>query len=353
MYTKAEKRFIRANLVAIILTLLVILAGGVVRSTGSGMGCPDWPKCFDQVIPPTHASQLPPDYKEKFVEQRLKKNDRFANFLESIGRVELADALRHDKSIAEPEDFNAAKTWTEYVNRLCGVALGLSLIVTLVLSAAYRKKAPRIFALSILNLFVVGYQGWLGSIVVSTNLTQWVLTIHMLLAVFVLGIAIYTYFYAKHLPQAKPIIMYKTAWLKGFLFLTLAMNLFQIVLGTEVREEIDMVAKSLAYGLKDTWISRLGDNFLYHRDLAIFLSACCLVIYKMVTDRFGGKEAPIQMANWMIIILVVQGVSGMVLSYFSLPPVAQVIHLLFSMILIGLQYYLYLLVYRTQTYTAN
>ena len=350
MISKSENRFIRLNLITIVVTLFVILAGGIVRSTGSGMGCPDWPKCFDQYIPPTDISQLPKNYKEKYVAQRSAKNERFAKYLEGMGKTELANKIRNDESITLPEEFNPAKTWVEYINRLAGVVLGLFLLLTAGYSFIYRKKAKRIWVLSILNIIVVGYQGWLGSIVVSTNLTQWIVTVHMLLALVILAISIYTYNYAKQLHKERSIIMYRIAWLKGFLAFTILVSILQIVLGTEVRESIDSIAKSLPLTARNTWIEKLGDVFSYHRDLAILVTLCNFIVYKMVIDRFSGKALPLMAANYIIVVLVIQLGSGFLLAYLALPPFAQAIHILFSTVLFSLQYYLFLLVYRTTTY---
>ncbi|WP_421942354.1 COX15/CtaA family protein [Pedobacter sp.] len=350
MVSRSETRFIRINFITIIVTLLVILAGGIVRSTGSGMGCPDWPKCFDQYIPPTDVSQLPANYKEKYVAGRLKKNEKFARYLESMGKVALADSIRHDKSITVPEEFNPAKTWTEYLNRLAGALAGIFLLLTAIYSFAYKKTAKRIIVLSILNIFVVGYQAWLGSIVVSTNLAQWIVTVHMLLALVILAISIYTYNYAKQLHKAPSVIMYRILWLKGFLLATLVLSIVQIVMGTEVREAVDVIAKSLGDGSRSSWITKVGSVFSYHRDIAIAVVIFNAIVYKMVIDRFSGKAAPLLTVRFILGTLLIQLISGFALAYIAFPPVAQAVHILFSTLLFSLQFYLYLLVYRTSTY---
>ncbi|ALL08368.1 cytochrome oxidase assembly protein [Pedobacter sp. PACM 27299] len=350
MVPKAEKRFITLNLLTIVVTLLLILAGGIVRSTGSGMGCPDWPKCFDQYIPPTHASQLPANYKDKYVAERVAKNERFAKTLEKMGKAHLADSIRHDESILQPETFNVAKTWTEYLNRLMGAITGFFLVGLLVYSFTYRKTATRILVLSILNVIIVGFQAWLGSIVVSTNLMPWIVTVHMLLALVILAILVYTYNYAKQLHEQQLVIMSNITWLKILTLASVALSTVQVVLGTEVREAIDAISKAMMYNDRASWVGKVGEVFSYHRDVAILVLILNVVIYKIVKDKFNGKATALLVGNGIAIVLIIQIVTGLLLSNFALPPYAQALHILFSTALFTLQYYLYLLVYRTETY---
>jgi protoheme IX farnesyltransferase len=46
------------SIAAVIATYLLIVVGGVVRTTGSGLGCPDWPLCYGQPVPPAQPSSV-------------------------------------------------------------------------------------------------------------------------------------------------------------------------------------------------------------------------------------------------------------------------------------------------------
>jgi len=341
--TTLQSRFQRVNLITIVLLFVLILAGGVVRSTGSGMGCPDWPKCFGCVIPPTNVSQLPKDYKEKFVAARVAKNQKFAKTLDMLGFGDLAIRLRQDKSILAPEEFNAAKTWTEYVNRVIGVITGLALFAVAIFSFSYWRKSKWIVFLSLFNWILVGFQGWLGSIVVSSNLVAWIVTVHMLLALAIVAISIVTYHMAKVYGRqdikTQPIIHIVT-------LLALIISIAQITFGTEVRERVDAVSVRLS-GYRDGWINSVGQVFTQHRDVAILVVFINMALYALVRRHFSRHSVQQQLMSFTFLIIMLQIVTGFVLSYYSLPPLAQASHVLLASLMFGAQFYLMLNLYRS------
>lgn len=341
MYPAGEKRFINVNRITIITLFLVILAGGVVRSTGSGMGCPDWPKCFNQIIPPTDASQLPEGYEEHYIEGRVKKNQRFAKMIDFFGYAEMADKIRHDESILQHEEFNAAKTWTEYINRLVGVLAGFALLFTAVFSFIYIKSKPSIVVWSVLNVILVIIQAWLGSIVVSTNLMPWIITVHMLLALIIVAVSIYTFYVATTLRNKQILINYSFPGLKALAIVSLIITLIQVVYGTEVREIIDHLNSE---GIPRTkWIDSIGVNYNIHRILAYVTLLLTGLLFFLVKSRFSKSSIQSQYA-WIILILVlIQMLSGIILARFAVPAFAQTTHLVIASLFFGAQYYLMLL----------
>ena len=339
----SQKRFQKVNLLTIVLLFVLILAGGVVRSTGSGMGCPDWPKCFGCLVPPTSSADLPKDYKQKYVAERQAKNQHFAKTLDVFGFSDLAIRLRQDKSILVPEEFNAAKTWTEYVNRLIGEITGLFLVIVAVYAFSYWKSNKWIAVLSVFNVILVGFQAWLGSIVVSTNLVPWIVTVHMLLALAILALSIYTYHLAKTFGKPKlntiPIIHIVT-------LLTIILSVMQITFGTEVREKIDAVATRLS-GYRDGWVNSAGQVFLQHRDVAILVLFINVMLYALIRRHFSRHSVQQQLMSFNFLIIMLQILTGISLSYLSLPPVAQTLHILFASLMFGAQFYLMLNLYRS------
>lgn len=320
---------------------LVIIAGGAVRSTGSGMGCPDWPKCFNRVVPPTDVSQLPEGYEQHYIDGRVKKNQRFAKIVDFFGYPEMADRIRHDESILQHEEFNAAKTWTEYVNRLVGVIVGFCLLFTAIFSFTYRKSKPSIVWWSVLNLVVVVIQAWLGSIVVSTNLMPWIITVHMLLALIIVAISIYTFYLSTTMRNKAILINHRFDLLKGIALFLLLLTVVQVVYGTGVREAIDQLNYD-GVSRKD-WISRVGAPYDIHRLLAYISLGGTVLLFFLVKNKFSSLTLQSRYA-WIILILVgLQMVSGITLARFNMPAVAQTTHLVVASLFFGAQYYLMLL----------
>jgi cytochrome c oxidase assembly protein subunit 15 len=335
--------FRRLSLFTLISVYFLILVGGIVRSTGSGMGCPDWPKCFGQYIPPTSEAELPADYKAYYSEYRHQKNVRFAGLLANIGFADIGEKILEDESIREEADFNAYKTWTEYINRLIGALIGLFILATFVASVFFVKTHPKLTVYSAVLLISVGFQGWLGSIVVSTNLLPWLITSHMLVALVIVGLLVYLYFLSRKYENK---IIEKPAkqsyrWL---IVLLVTLMTVQIVFGTRVREAIDVVAQQLGGEMRSEWIEALGVWFYIHRSLSlIIIIAAGALVYSLWKKGHLTKGYQ-NFTVVLTVILVAEVLLGVIMAYFGVPPFAQPLHLLLSALILGVLIYQLLIV---------
>ncbi len=290
---KSSTSFYTYSKIVLVAVFLVIVAGGVVRMTQSGMGCPDWPRCFGMWVPPTDASQLPANY-----ESYLKQQD-----------------IDHT--------FNVFHTWTEYINRLLGALLGLLLLVQFAWSLKYWKTDRKIVWFCLGLLILTGIQGWLGKRVVDANLATVKITTHMLVAILIAAIALTI---IHHLSPGK---LFSNKKLRNITFVTLGLVIVQIIFGTAVREQIDEISKAMGYENRGNWISKLDYVFYVHRSFSLVVAAFCLYVF------FQFKKSGIRLISTPLILISVfsEIVLGIIMANFDIPAIAQPLHLLFSTVL--------------------
>ena len=329
----------KLSIVTLSAVFLLILAGGIVRSSGSGMGCPDWPKCFGTWVPPTSADQLPENYKESYAAERVQKNYKLAGYLEQLGFKGTAAALRAEEIAAPEAEFNVNKTWTEYINRVIGVIVGLLIMATMVSSFRFTKTDRTLVYGSLATFLLVVFQGWLGSIVVSTNLLPWMVTVHMLLALVILCFLV---FLVHRSSQQDPIELTSVQLrpIRTILVISLIAMVIQIALGTQVREAIDMIALQFNYLLRDQWVDNLGGTFYIHRSFSLLILG--LNVYLFMLLRKTGQQNLINWSKVLLTLLVAEIAVGAYMVYFGIPAWAQPVHLLSSTLIIALQFWLVL-----------
>lgn len=331
MTSTATSRFHRLCLITLVAVYFLILVGGVVRSTGSGMGCPDWPKCFGSWVPPTSIDQLPSDYKEKFAAIRDSKNQKFARYLKTFGFESTANAILNDKSILVEADFNVAKTWIEYLNRVVGVIIGFLIIAVFVMSFRLRKENKSWLWVALATLITVIIQGWFGSIVVSTNLTSWTITIHMLMAFVLVGLLIWLYE-----KSAAPIHLVTGKYTRFILATSIVLLIVQVLLGTEVRAAIDRVAGLLLP--RESWISEAGRDFLIHRSFSWVVVLIHVVLFYRLFKTSPSNPLPVA----LVLLILLTLITGIGMAYFAIPAFLQPIHLLVATLTFGIQFLLFL-----------
>ncbi len=288
--------FQKTALTTVAATLFLIFVGGLVRAAGAGLGCPDWPRCFGSWIPPTTVEQLPSQF--------------------------------------DPSQFNVVKMWIEYVNRLVGVVIGLLIIATAALSLRFRKTKPQITWAAVASLVLVIFQGWLGGQVVRSALDEWLITLHMLLAMVIVNLLIYATFkaFTDHLSYTiNDGVRRHLLIVTGIMLLA---ALFQMGLGTQVREAIDAVVKANPTLDRSQWLENVGFIDHLHRS-----TSWSLLILGVYFGWFINKSAlanPVYKTGYGIILLIVlQILLGVGLAYLGMPAAFQVLHLTFAAFLVS------------------
>ncbi len=327
---------------------LLFFFGGLVRATGSGMGCPDWPKCFGLWAPPTCECKLPGNYQQIFLEKRLQKVERFAKVLTSLGMQSSAEKLRSDKSIQQPEEFHPVKAWIEYINRLFGVLSGLFAMVYFGMAVLFRGRIESGKGWGLVGLFLLLVNGWLGSLVVATNLLPGVVTLHFLLSF----LCLFAYMVSLHKAGSFQFEGLSVLSRKQWFWLWLSV-FFVVIIGAWSREQVDTLrmadalyvdgdtAGFLGWGMLDVFA--MDWLFALHRYMPFVVLGW--MIWLMRQQTLNGVSVPRSMSNPFMAIAIlcaIQIALGVIHIWFVVPAWAQVAHVVVGSALITYIFAVYL-----------
>ena len=317
---------------ALISVYLVILAGAIVRMTGSGMGCPDWPKCFGYLIPPTERSQL--DWKP---EKTYKKGNViiYENTLQvaikdfnSSTTIDLINWEIYDKH--DYTAFNATHTWVEFINRLLGAISGLIILGLFIRSLWWIRSTPIPAVFSFLTVVGMGIQAWLGKTVVDSNLMPSKISLHMIMALLIVSGLLFIRVKSHENQIQRP--SKKCINLIIFAFI---LTLIQFGLGVDVRQFIDYQTKQAGYDAPHLWLSLPEVSFYVHRSLSLVVVAVSIMIYRQVI--IGGFER--KYIHFIIGCILAEISLGILMYYVDFPWGTQPLHLLIAVLLFSAQFY--------------
>ncbi|MBT7653809.1 MAG: COX15/CtaA family protein [Flavobacteriaceae bacterium] len=323
--------------ISLLLVYLVISAGAVVRMTGSGMGCPDWPKCFGYLIPPTERSEL--DWKPNhnylkgeviIVKESLRVATQDFNSQNQYLNDNWEFYTKHDYAV-----FNAKNTWIEFINRLLGAIAGLATLLLFINSLLSLKDDFWSAFGAFLIVLGMGFQGWLGKTVVDSNLLPYKITIHMIMALIIVLLLIIL------LAREKAPIegISNISQIKWLVAISLVLTLFQIGMGTQIRQFVDVQMHTFNLLHASKWLNNPPTLFYVHRSFSI--------VVLLVNGYLGYllyKNNQIPTAFKVIItILAVEILTGIWMYYFDFPFSSQPLHLVLAALLFGAQSYFMLI----------
>ena len=297
-----KQLFFQSAVVSTILSYLLIFVGGLVRVSGSGMGCPDWPRCFGRWIPPTNVEQIP--------------------------------------SYIDPTAFNIVLAWIEYGNRSLGVLVGFSIIVLNIIAIYYFRKEAKLFISAILSLILVLANGALGAIVVSSVLNPFLVSLHMILALMLVSVLSYACIESYkliHVEKFKNLEGNKT--LSNSLILFWILIFVESLLGTGIRTNLELVSIENPLLSKGELLNALDSYKYFHSFLGFTLLFLSIYIYAKLKNN--SLYIVKFLGIFILGMIIVQIFLGEMMVFFELPQLTRLFHTWGSSWLVGVIIILY------------
>lgn len=314
---------------ALISVLTLIFVGAIVRVTGAGMGCPDWPTCWGMLIPPTNVEDV--DFGKLDIEKFQRKAERMGRDPSTISR----ESLR--------SEFNSRHVWTEFTNRLFSLPVGFFSLATFISSFHFRKSRPLLFWLSFAGFLLVLANAWMGARVVYSGIAPGVLSTHLALAMALIGVLSYCAWAGADSPP-KIRVSGKVLLAKTTVFALLILVVVEGMLGTQIREMTDTLAKAHLDAPRETWIGELEESATYfiHRSFSWVLLLTTVFAFSLAKKNQPDGVTASQIG--VLAIMFSQMILGLVMAQIHIYSWVQVLHVGLAAILLALVIRWYLII---------
>lgn len=319
----------------LICLLFVVIAGSLVKATDSGMGCPDWPKCFGHLIPPTN----PEDVHWGANKTYFKGQMVIANNQLWSAKTKLTTSTEFDLSKWELYDkhsyaiYNPTHTIIEYINRLVSVLLGFFALGMLFFSL--KSKNKKHISIAVFTMLLILFEAWLGKTVVDSELSPLKISIHLYGAFILLILVTLALVNTKKTIQLKP--------KKSAIYLIgtgLILLLIQLFLGTKLREVFDHFYNNLNTS-RDFWIADAGLVFLVHRSFSLVYAGVLYLTFLRLRKQWMINKRLKRSFIFLCLICLTEILTGIIMTYFNVPRFIQPTHVLLSALLLCTHCFLY------------
>lgn len=267
----------KVTLVALASLTLIVLTGAAVRLTGSGLGCPDWPKCYGRTVAPLETHAI-----------------------------------------------------IEYTNRLLSGLVGLAVIAAGALAWARRPFRGHLALFGALLPVGVVMQAVLGAFVVKYHLAPGLVMLHFVLSMILLDAAFALAWCSRYEPGQRPRAQDRLGvWAVRALVpigqLTILLGTVATASGPHAGSSEEQLVQRFDFKGLDT----LAWMVTRHGALAAFFGLAALAVFALLMRRGGERRAATPLA-WLLGLLALQGVLGIVQYQLKLPAELVWVHILLA-----------------------